>query len=291
MPGADRILSPTRILNTLPNLCAVGPDGGDFSVVIDGGEYVIPVPPESAYGFHRQPDGTFAEPFSIHFEDDGAGTSFCFSFVAPVQDRSASIVFATMQAGTNLPNRPTATVLTLGAENVLGTYACLSGVPTYSPGAITTLPVNPATQNAGNTSEGGGYLWSDDETQQPPVALVAAVLVDGGFGTWAPLPLPSSGEDRRQPVLYGGSIYYYRSTTVTSTAWSGADPSSSASFGPPRIELAGESNAQNATSGEVVAVGQPTFADRPDGTTEMYFVYYRRTETGYDGQVGRVSKR
>jgi hypothetical protein len=94
-------------------------------------------------------------------------------------------------------------------------------------------------------------------------------------------------------VLSGDRIYYYRNAVVASVVWTGADPSQATSFGQLQTELAGDSYAMPlaAPVGRVLAVGQPTFATRPDGSIEMYFVYYRRSPTGFDGQIGRVTLR
>ena len=87
------------------------------------------------------------------------------------------------------------------------------------------------------------------------------------------------------PSLRNGRVYYYRNVTVTSVPWSGGDPSSGSSFGAPRTELAGDAIPAGGplllAPGLVTALGQPTFAKRPDGSTEMVFVYYRRTATGF----------
>jgi hypothetical protein len=299
MPGAERILSPTRVVQASNRMCVTSPDGGDFTLDFpDGGTLVPTISVNGAYGFHRQADGTFAEPFLIGFQDDGfGGGPFCFSFVAPVTGGKANVVFAYKREDdfVNSAHHPTATTLTLGSDNVLGTYSCDGGVVDYRPGAISELPVSPATQNAGNTSVGGGYLWSDDENVNPAVPLSAQLFADGGVAPWTSLALPIVTDDRRQPVLRNGRIYYYRNATVTSLSWNGGDPSNAASFGAPTAELVGDSIPAGGplmlAPGLVAALGQPTFALRSDGTTEMVFVYYKRTATGFDGQIGRVPSR
>jgi hypothetical protein len=299
MPGAERILSPSRIVQASSRMCITSPDGGDFTLDFpDGGTLVPTISVNGAYGFHRQPDGTFADPFLVGFQDDGfGGGPFCFSFVSPVTAGKADVVFAYKREDdfVNQAHHPTATTLTLGADNVLGTYSCDAGVVDYEPGAISELPVSPQSQNAGNTSEAAGYLWSDDENQNPAVTIEARMLGDGGIAPWTTLALPVTADDRRQPVLRNGRIYYYRNATVTSVSWNNGDPSSAASFGAPVTELTGETipaaGPLMLPAGTVTALGQPTFAVRPDGSTEMVFVYYKRTATGFDGQIGRVPTR
>jgi hypothetical protein len=296
MPGADRIVSPSQIIDADANLCLVSPDGGDFIIPLaDGGTTVPMLPPTAAYGFHRQPDGSFAEPFLIHFADDGfSGAPFCFTFLGSPANGQANVIFAYHRDDQfNAPHQPTFTTLTLGVENVLGAYACVGGAVQYSPGAIAPLAVSPASQNAGNTSAGGGYLWSDDESAAVPYTIAALGLPDGGFAPWTQAALPEPSDDRRQPVLVGDRVFYFRNATVASAVWTGADPSQATSFGQPETELAGDFFSQplSAGQGRVIAVGQPTFASRPGGVVEMYFVYYRRTATGFDGQIGVVATR
>jgi hypothetical protein len=298
MPGADRILSPHRILSIAPNFCLVGADGGDLAFPLpDGGEVEPALPPVAAYGFHRQPDGTFAEPFLLFVDDDGFTASpFCFSFVNAPSNGAADIVVAYKRIDDlAAPWQPAYAQLQLGGTNQLGGYACVNGKIQFTPGPVYPLPVSPATQQAGNTSVGAGYLWSDDETKTPAVTIVSQGLSDGGLTPWQALPLPSPGDDRRQPVFFGDRIFYYRTGAIASASWTGLDPTAPSSFGTPVTELAGDAipvtGILGFTAGRVVAVGQPTFATLADGSLEMYFVYYQRTATGFDGQIGRVPHR
>lgn len=295
MPGAERITSPTSIVMNGPKLCVTAPDGGQFELPGDGGVTVFALPPTTAYGFHRQADGTFAEPFVIHYDDDGwTSAPFCFSFTSVPAAGLAPVIYGYVRADQyGAPHQPTAATLKLGEDNVLGTYRCVGGAVQFSSPGTKVLPVGPATQNAGNTWAGQGYLWSDDESVNPAVVLQAKQGPDGGFGDWAPLAIPEAGEDLRQPVVFGGRVYYYRNAAVASVSWTGADPGERTSFGASVTELAGEAVADLATAkpGTVFGMGQPTFATRPDGSVEMYFVYYAKTATGIDGQVGVVRAR
>jgi hypothetical protein len=107
------------------------------------------------------------------------------------------------------------------------------------------------------------------------------------------MELPETGDDRRQPVLESGRIFYYRNATISSTPW--LSPGlTRASFGAPRVELQPEpltGGLLGVPLGHIVGIGQPTFAHLPDGTVEMYFVYYVRTATGFDSQIARVRRR
>ena len=296
MPGAERVLSPTRIRNVLPKICADNPDGGDFMLPLpDGGDIVFPLAPLTAYGFRRQADGTFAEPFVIAFDGDGISSAFCFTFIDAPRNGVASFIYGTKRYDvSNDLNRPWFTQLALGVDSSLGTYACNAGVTQFTPNATYALPVGPMTQNAGNTAVAPGYLVSDDELAPTSYTISARALNDGGYEPWRPLALPEEGDDRRQPVFEAGRFYYSRNYNISSAAWSGADPALRSSFSAPRPELLPESSPSGPLAlaqGRIVGLGQPTFAHRADGTTEMYFVYYARTATGFDSQVARVRAR
>jgi hypothetical protein len=101
MPGASRVVSPTRILQNAPSLCVTAPDGGNVELPLpDGGTFVLNLSPTTAYGFRRQPDGTFAEPFVLQFASDGVGVPFCFSFLGSPAQNVATLLYA------NRPHQP-----------------------------------------------------------------------------------------------------------------------------------------------------------------------------------------
>ena len=296
MPGASRIVSPTRIIQNAPSLCVTAPDGGDVELPLpDGGTFVLNLSPVTAYGFRRQPDGTFAEPFVLQFASDGVGVPFCFTFLgAPTTQNVATLLYANRPINqTTDAIRPWLAQSTLGADVTLGAYSCVSSTATFSPNATFPVPVSPITQQAGNTSVANGFLVSDDESASPSFTIGSRALPDGGFEAWQPMELPETGDDRRQPVLENGRIFYYRNATISSTPW--LSPGlTRASFGAPRVELQPEpltAGLLGVPVGRIVGIGQPTFAHLPDGTVELYFVYYLRTATGFDSQIARVRRR
>jgi hypothetical protein len=298
MPGAERVLSPTEIDFAIPSMCAAEPDGGPVIVPgPDGGLYPFALPPTAVYGFHRQADGSYAEPFLIDFAgaDGFISQPFCFSFLGTGAPGGAvPVIFAyNLDSPSDPKPHPWSTQLVLGQPDSLGSYACgapLPGYPTFTPEGITPLPVGPAGQQAGNTSvanvAGGEYLLSDDESANPPYVEFSLADGGGGYSDWVPAALPQPTLDQRQPVYFGGRLYYYRAMDVASVAWAGGDPADAGSFSDLQTELAHDTNPSEG-AGEVVAVGQPTLA-LVDGGAELFFVYYRRTDGGFNGQVGRV---
>lgn len=300
LPGANRVTSPSHIRQVAPSICLDNPDGGEVVLPLsDGGTAVIMNPPVAAYGFKRQPDGTFTQPFAIAYDNDGfIQAPFCFSFLnTPHEGQQAELVYGYGRYQRDPVNRPFLVSLPLGAKVNLGTWACDAGVAVLTGELATPLPVGPRSQPAGNTSYSSGFLFSDDETPgRPAITLVSKVigpLSNGVFSPWAPLPLPAPGDDHRQPVVDQGRIFFARNFTISSVAWAG-DPTSTGSFGAPSLELGPEAlttSVHDSRPGQIFSLGQPTFAHRPDGSTELYFVYYRTTASGTDGQIARITTR
>ncbi len=300
MPGADRISGVSLSDWSDPQMCAGLPDGGPIPIPTDGGTYPFALPPVAAYGFHRQADDSYAEPFLIDFDSDGfVGAPFCFTFLGTGADSGTVPVVFGYNIDASDGGKPHAWVgtLTLGQTNTLGSYECesatLPGYPTFTPDGINPVPVGPLGQQAGNSSvaqvASGTYLLSDDESASPPYVEYSVVSDAGSFSDWALVALPEPGLDRRQPVVAGNRLFYYRAADIASVAWNGEDPGDANVFSDLETELGSESPLSGRL-GEVIALGQPTFAVI-DGGAQMFFVYYRRSATGFDGQIGRVRLR
>jgi hypothetical protein len=299
MPGADRVSGSLLTDWSDPQMCAVLPDGGPIRVGDDGGTYPFAFPLVAEYGFHRQADGSYAEPFVIQIDSDGfVGAPFCLTFLGTgdAGDTVPVVMGYGVDSSDGGKPHPWFAEIALGEPNILGSYACesatLPGYPTFTPAQMVPLPVGPVGQQGGNTSvaivASGAYLLSDDESATPPYVEYSRII-DGGYSDWAPVALPEPGIDRRQPVVAGTRLFYYRAGAIASVAWNGADPDDPNVFSDLATELGPESSPAGRV-GEVVAVGQPTFAVI-DGGARMFFVYYRRSATGADGQIGSVPLR
>jgi hypothetical protein len=295
LPGAERVVG-GHVNDAVPQLCAAQADGGPVIVpASDGGTHEFALPPVGGYLFHRQSDGTFAEPHVIDIGADGfLAAPACFTFLGTA-DAGAQVltVFGYQVEGVDTKPHPFFGQLTMGQDNVLGHYACNGGTPQFTPLLMAPLAVGPAGQQAINTtaaiSNGNIFIMSDDESASPPYTEWALSKGDGGFTDWQRMALPLEGHDRRQPIAIGDRIFYYLDGNVASVSWDGGTLSDAGSFSGLEVEL-GPGTVTGAT-GELVALGQPTFALHANTTIEMYFVYYRRTATGYDGQIGRVPLR
>ncbi len=298
MPGAERVVNGI-VSSAVPLMCAVGADGGAVQIPeLDGGTYPFALPPVSNYMFHRQADGTFAEPHLINTGSDGfVSQPFCYTFLGSgnAGDQVAFLFGFNVDDPDGGKPHPWYTQLTLGSDNAIFSYACPQGAhtPTFNPGAIAALPIGPPKQQAGNTTFAatpvGAYLLSDDESASPPYIEWSRELPDGGFTDWAPMALPDPTSDRRQPLYVSGRIYYYKDGDIVSIAWNGNTPTDPSVFSAPNVELS--RGIPSGAAKEVVEVGQPTFAGSSDGGVEMYFVYYQRNDAGFDGQIGRVPLR
>jgi hypothetical protein len=92
-----------------------------------------------------------------------------------------------------------------------------------------------------------------------------------------------AGMEQIQPSLDGNTLYwtgnaYIWNATLTSP---GASLSSAGSWSA-RTQLLGP-----APNHQILGVGEPNVA-HVAGTTELYFVYAKKTATGYDSNVGKI---
>jgi hypothetical protein len=298
LPGSDRILSSTQIDFADPVMCAETADGGPVSLADDAGTYPFAMPPVAGYGFQRQADGSYAQPFLIDTGADGfIAAPFCLTFLESGQPGElARVIFGySVDAPSSDAPHPWFGQVTLGQTTALGSYAChsstLPAYPTFTPNGISPVPVGPAGQQAGNTSiapvDGGFYLLSDNESASPKGVEYSWSADGGTYSDWAPMAIPGAGGDQSQPVAFAGKIYYHQGNDVASVDWNGGDPADVGSFSNVATELTADSNPG---TGGVIAVGQPTLSVIDGGAT-MFFVYYLRTANGTNGQIGTVPHR
>jgi hypothetical protein len=199
------------------------------------------------YGFKRQSDGTFAEPFFISFDDenDALAGPFGMSFVMTGQD-TATMIFShrdeTGQVLVDTNNNGSFDTpsgfdlqtleVTLGQNNSLGELVA-TGVPGTPPVRGPFWPTNPVNLSATGTdgifgSQGNGHLfeqggsihsiWTDDEYDADSDAgeISVYVLTSGTFpnGEFEKTILPSKintpGIENREimPFFTGTSLYF-----------------------------------------------------------------------------------
>ncbi len=259
------------------------------------------------YGFKRQPDGRFTDPFPVAFEDGDDGIVSPFGLSFQVQgDGTATTLFAL----NDLADGPTvtadgarlesgfdvyATQIQLGQPNTLGTYA-----PGAAPLAIERRDFPPQKLPFGDTgwdgvagTQGNPHLhvvdglphsvWTDDEYDRDPASPTSADHEDLAVyvadtwpdGPWTKvvLPAPVRGDGVEiQPTFTGRELFFTKDYDVAVADYTG--PQTAAGYGdaanwaPPRRILARDPG----PVANVTAVGEPTVAT-VDGVQVLYFVY------------------
>lgn len=288
MLGAERVLGPTEIEDYCPDL--------DFP---PGGEAEIAFMPVSAYGFHRQPDGSYAEPFVIGFSANGCLGPYGLSFAGPVSGSSAEVLFAnddplTGGAGDSSTDLYWATI-ELGEKNILGVYSFDGVERTVSDLTAVPLPLPDVSGTQGNVNLTGGRLFWDDESLPEPerdlyFADVTGALPGATISPTKVLGASRPGEADIQPVLDGSSLYWMgiwngAGGVLSSQLSDGADPALPGSWSATSVVAAPAGPAEG-----IIAIGEPTVAHWA-GETWIYFVYITRSAAGFNGNIGRIKAR
>ncbi|MDI3288902.1 Ig-like domain-containing protein [Polyangium sp. 15x6] len=283
MPGAARILSPTEIDHTIPQLGVT--------------EALFALPPVAAYGFRRQGDGSFGEPFVIAIDMNGFTYSpFGFTYLGAPKDGAASVLFAfdPLHGPDTAPDLYHADV-TLGAPVSLGKYSFENNFLIADPFPVTQLPLVPLDQFHSNPSFGHGHVWFDTEGPVQKdlfVAKPSGALPGATFSETVVAAISKPDVEEFQPFVdeAASKLYFSRGfRDISTSAYSGGDPALPASFGDPVVEIGLDAPPDG--PGDIVSIGEPSVARTADGEEWLYFVYYVRREGHYDGSVGRVRKR
>ncbi|HEX7667547.1 MAG TPA: hypothetical protein VF407_23605, partial [Polyangiaceae bacterium] len=122
--------------------------------------------PTAAFVFHRQADGTFAEPHVLGADADGCLGPYGYSFAGAPTGTTAGLVFAEDDPLDSPDTKADLYFLsaTLGQDNVWGRYAVDGGsAQLFDMKATRIPPVLPTTQ--GNPALSNGVLAWDDEDQ------------------------------------------------------------------------------------------------------------------------------
>lgn len=288
LPGLERIVSSTVIHDEVPSIGYDLPLGTDLPVAL---------PPLTGYGFKRQADGSFAQPFLLGFKVDGASTPFGYSFAGPVNGSAATLVFAYddlrnvrgdygPSLGPDLFRNP----VTLGVDNNFGTFSVDAlGRPVTDrfPAAI---PLPDRAGQQGNPAVSSDGIWFDTENEAEDLFFAAGNPL-GTTTLAAPVTVALSRSERRetQPYLHQGRLYFAadQSVILSSARAPGGNPALAATWSAERLELGAEGGSR---VGAVIAIGEPSLSVRA-GVTSLYFVYVLKTATGLDLNIGRVAAR
>ncbi len=283
-PGADRILSPTVVHDELPRVGLDLPDGEDFEIAI---------PPAGGYGFRRQPDGSFGEPFSIAFVADGMHGLFGFTFVRPPEGTHATLMFS-LDTLDSSPDSPGVDLyydpITLGERHILGTYTPGPDGPVVDRYPTRVMLTTFAGKQGNPTVTADGVIH-DSENEAEDLFFLAGDPF-GQTPLAAPVKVALSRPDRREtmPFMQGNRLYFSDNNSALRSSLRAAsgDPALAQTWGPERFELGAESDSLRV--GAVLAVGEPSIEVR-DGVETLYFVCGVKTSTGLDLGVARVRSR
>lgn len=279
LPGKERILSPTQIDHTIPSL-------GYTAEVLQG----APLPPVAAYGFRRQADDSYAEPFVIAYDAGGyTGGPFGFNFVSTPQGTTADVIFAWFDPSSfDTDGDLIRAQITLGQPNTLGvvsgTFPALEVTPPTNKlqqPDFSDLQSNPAVVPS------GVYFDQHDNSPREFDILFYPGSIDAPLAAQAVVPVSQDGRAEYQPFEFEGQLFYVSefNQVLSSERINGGDPASDATWGPEQSELSlfgGEGN--------VVSIGEPSLAT-VDGVTWMYFLYGTTQGDGLNGNVGRIRLR
>lgn len=250
--------------------------------------------PTVFYGFKRQADGTFAEPFKVAFNDSrGVNGPFGISFQM-IDATHARVLFAWDNYFNNLgDDKPDIYhgVITMGTTNNLGDVA-FSGeffasiTPNVTPvGFSSHLGVQGNPHLYYDGANDIRSIWTDDEQISHDVSVYR--LTGGAFpdGVWTPTTLPakiSTVASESQPFFTGSHLIVNRDVRIEAHAFTGTGESEynlDAAWGDAVTLLASGDPALDGIYG----IGEPTIA-KFGGKTYLYFAYVENREIRVSGR-------
>lgn len=272
-PGSERIDSDGDIRHTCPH------SFGDTSLWP-----AIAVPPNTLFGFHRQADDSWGEPFNLSFKDsDGCFSPFGPSWW-PDAEGSGGTMFMAWDSSTDAhpTNDLLAAHITLGAPVSFGTLGKDKDGPTETLATgVERIPLPNADFGEGNPhplftngkvsgilfdDEGGtGHLFIQPHDPnadlqsgwQPKVELPERINTDGK------LAMPFFDSPTSQ-------LFYKSGDGIRAVVANGNQLEVGQTWGTPRRQLAPES--EGLSFGKIHVLGEPTIS-RHGGKTQLHFIY------------------
>ncbi len=269
-------------------------------------------PPTLFYGFKRQSDGTYTQPFRVSIDDNQEALLNPFGLYPRLDSATtATIIFAfndpTDQQGDSEVDIYSAPV-TLGQDNDLMTFTTAAGMTrTSTTATLLNFPSHLGTQGNphlySNSDGSVNSVWVDNEYNlDHALDLFYYQLTAGTFpsGTWSTitqlptdkLDLPASNES--MPFFDGSTLYFLRDNGIVSSNYLGGAYSASDSWTSTVSIIDGGGSCT--TIGCISVVGEPTIATI-DGKTYLFFVYglLRSYDGGAYGdlnmQIGVIEKK
>ena len=248
--------------------------------------------PTAFYGFKRQADGTFAEPFKVAFNDErGLNGPFGLSF-KPNGDGTATFIVAWNNYFNDLGDDGADVytgTLTFGQAKNLGDVTYSGGIYSAISPNITPVSFSSHTGVQGNphlyydTSGTVKSIWTDDEVTAHDLSVYRLTAGTFPSGTWTKDTLPSvinTAGDENQPFFTGDALIFRRASSIVSHAYRPTNGACGSTYTHndcwgPEVVLLG-SNGHTGV-GEIFTVGEPTIATR-EGKRYLYFVYIESRE-------------
>lgn len=292
MPGASRIM-PGDIHHVCP------------SVGIDlPGDFILALPPVAAYGFKRQDDGSFAQPFVIAFKHDGCTVGpFGFTFPGDSFDAAkATMLFSFNDYRNDGPSGDTDNDLfvvedvALGAPIQLGEYRFDGGVLSAVDFLPKRLQLSQDQHGEGNPFATPQHLFFDNEGAGD-VDIYYTTVSNGALGEQLfpqrqRVGVSTDQGNEYQPFVYESKLYYARDfQQLRSAIWTDPSAVDETAFAQDQVELqAGLPTDQR--QGAILSIGEPSLAKAPDGEVWLYFVYgVRERDGGVNQNIGRVRRK
>jgi hypothetical protein len=269
-------------------------------------------PPTLFYGFKRQADGSYRQPFRVSIDDNQEALLSPYGLYPRLDSSTdATVLFAFNDptdelgdSGHDIYSAP----ITLGQDNDLMTFTTAAGMTRTSTTATAlSFPSHLGTQGNphlySNADGTANSVWVDNEKNlDPTLDLFYYRLMAGTFpsGTWSSitqlptdkLDLPGSNEST--PFFDGSTLYLHRDNGIVSSNYLGGVYSASDSWADTVSIIDGEGSCT--TVGCISVVGEPTIATI-GGKTYLFFVY--ALLRSYDGgafgdlnmQIGVIEKK
>lgn len=275
-------------------------------------KYDVYVPPMMAYGFRRQADNSFAEPFPVTIDGvDACVAPSGLEAQAVDGNRAVALMGLVDPASWNTPQKDdypslyTATIQ-VGKPNVLATWQPSkkqleigdSGLQVLFGEPLKNRQDNPHAVINPKTKRIEAVFWDSEHYDED---IFYRLLLPGGQfpeGPWGPVqktPVFSTpGVTEIQPFFDGRVLSVHKRYELASHDFLGdsfADISDPEAWGPERTELAVCEHLKGDETGVLYAAGDPTYARR-NGKTALYFVYLTRRENGLlDFNIGFVEEK
>ena len=298
--GASRLIDNNTIDHAIPGIGYIPTTGSPAT------------PPVNSYGFKRQQDGSYAEPFVIGVDSGGYTSQATYGFTFDFTNPSNPGVFYSFNDLGDNPDSLTDiyySPVTLGVPNVFARYS--SGVLINF--TSVKVPIDGTSVcdaqycEYGNPHITSDRLWFDNERGTDDLFYVDVVRDNAGqiisYSSPEKVAISIPGRGEAMPYMDGQTLYYMCDTNICrSTLITGQDPALLSSWLPEEVLMNGAtslSSAMNAgRDGRMLAVSEPSIANiKRNGVAEkwLYFGYIMQAhygsgtnDFGGNWNVGRV---